>query len=105
MGIKGIDLIRQRIAKVQAMPFIVARGAASRIEQKLREDATTKRGNVPSYGKMGNVPIVVEVSLDDAIHVRGPGWVLQKAQQLGQVEQWIDIVHDESAKALAGGNR
>lgn len=103
MGIKAIDLVRQRIANVQAMPFVVARGAAARIEAKLRSDATTKRGNIPSYGKMGNVPIAVEVALDDSIHVRGPGWVLQKAQQLGQVDQWIDIVHDESAKALRGG--
>ena len=102
MGIRGIELIRNRLAKIHGIPEIVAQRASARILEQLRSDATTKRGNVPSYGKFGDVPITVEVR-GNTIHVNGPDWVLKLAQQKQQVEQWVGIVHEEARKAHAGG--
>jgi len=107
-SIKGIELIRQRLIDIRGAPFAAARGAAPRILRKLRADATTRRGNVPSFGRMGDVPIAIEVR-DTAsaatVVVKGPDWVLKKAQQLGQVEEWKEIIHDEAGKAARRGIR
>lgn len=101
---KAIELIRQRLLEIKGAPFAAARGAAPRIEQKLRKDATTRRGNVPSFGRMGDVPISVEVR-NDAVIVKGPDWVLAKAQEKGQVDEWAAIVQDEGLKAVRRGLR
>jgi hypothetical protein len=102
-SIKGIELIRQRLIEIKGAPRVAAQRAAPRIEAKLRADATTKRGNVPSFGRMGDVPISTEVR-NESVVVHGPDWVLKKAQVEGQVDQWVDIVHDETAKALKAGS-
>jgi len=104
MSVRAIDLIRERLVEVGSIPEIVALRSAPLIEDKLRADATTKRGNVPSYGKMGDVPINVEVSAGN-IHVHGPDWVLQKAQERGQVDDWVDIVRDQASTLSRGGIR
>jgi hypothetical protein len=93
------DRLRQRIVAVKAAPAVIAAAAATRIRARLIADATTRRGNVPSYGDMGNVPIAVEAR-PEAIVVHGPDWVLKKAQQRGQVDGWIGIVRDEAVKEL-----
>jgi hypothetical protein len=104
----AFDRIRERIVRVKGAPAVAAAAAAPRILAKLRADATTRRGNVPSYGEMGNIPIAVE-ALPEAIVVRGPDWVLRKAAKLGQVDEWADIVREEAARALrsavSGGTR
>ena len=104
MGLPAIDLIRKRIERIKAAPAVVAALAAPRIEAKLRADATTRRGNVPSYGKMGNVPIAVEAR-PEAIVIHGPDWVLRKAQELGQVDEWAGIVRDTAADVLRDAAR
>ena len=102
--VKAIELVRKRVLEIKAAPFAAARGAAPRIEARLRADATTRRGNVPSFGRMGEVPIATEVR-GDSIIIKGPGWVLAKAQEKGQVEDWKGIVFEEAAKAFKRGLR
>ncbi len=41
--LQSIDLLREQIAEVSALPEATARFAAQRIEDKLRRDATTRR--------------------------------------------------------------
>ena len=93
------DPIRQRIAQIKAGASVVAALAAPRIQRKFRRDATTKRGNVPSYGSRGDVPIVAEPRVE-AIIVTSPDWCLDKAEKLGQTEEWMNIVAEEAAKAI-----
>jgi hypothetical protein len=104
----AFDRIRERIVRVKGAPAVAAAMAAPRIQAKLRADATTRRGNVPSYGEMGNAPITVE-ALPEAIVVRGPDWVLRKAAERGQVDEWVGIVREEASRAMAsavsGGTR
>lgn len=97
----AFDRVRQRIVQVAASPAAIAAAAAPRIRAKLVADATTRRGNVPSYGAMGNVPIAASARAD-AIVIDGPDWVLKKARERGQVEAWVGIVHEEAARVAAG---
>lgn len=100
MKLKTFDFLRERIANIEAAPELVANMAAPEIEAKFRADATTKRGNVPSYGEMGNVPIAVDIE-GASLVVRGPDWCLQKAEEKGQVEEWLDIVQAKSREAMS----
>jgi hypothetical protein len=104
MGIPAIDLIRERIAEIQATPSVVATAAAPRIEEQLKSDARTKRGNVPCFGPMGTIPIEVTAQGNE-IRVTAANWVLAKAQKKGQPEVWLGIVREESARAFSGGHR
>lgn len=87
-----------------ALPAI-ARKAAPQIETKLRTDATTKRGNVPSFspGPRGHasptIPITAEAR-GPSITVTAPDWVLQKAIERGQVSEWIDIAEEATRDVL-----
>lgn len=99
MSIRAIDIIRERIVKIESSPIAVAIEAAPLIEEKLRADATTKRGNVPSYGDKGNVPITARAR-GASVVVSGPDWVLAKAQERGQVDEWVGIVGDCAAAEL-----
>lgn len=99
MSVPSINRIRDRLLQLRTAPERVARAAAPRIEAKFRADATTKRGNVPSFGAMGNVPIRAEVR-PEAILVHGPDWCIDKAVSLGQVDQWVAIVHEEAARIM-----
>lgn len=104
MSHRAFDRLRERIAQVRAAPDEIARAAGPRILAKFREDATTARGNVPSYGPKGNIPIAVEAR-PEAIVVTGPDWCIQKAQEKNQVESWTGIIHQEAARILRGGGR
>ncbi len=96
------DSTRKRLIQLKTAPAEVARAAAPRIEAQFRSDATTKRGNVPSYGDRGNVPITAEAR-PEAILVTGPDWCVQKAAKEGQIDGWSDIVREEAARILSGG--
>jgi hypothetical protein len=104
MSVRAIDLLRERIERVKACPYQTATEAAPLIGEQLRAAATTKRGNVPSFGKFGDVPIAVRAE-GTSIVVTGPDWVLKKAQQLGQVDDWTKTVRDTAASVLARGGR
>lgn len=68
--------------------------AAPRIEVRLREDSTTKRGNVPSYGtRFGDIPSTVR-PLSDGVEVTAADWVLERARKLGQPDAWATILAD-----------
>jgi hypothetical protein len=90
---------RARLAKLRQLPAETAQSAAPRITDKLRKDATTRRGNVPSYGKFGDVPIVCAVRAGNLV-VNGPDWVMKKAAEKGQPAEWAEIVRD-TARGLA----
>ncbi len=97
--------LKARLQALVAAPKTIAQRAAPRIQAKLREDATTKRGNVPQFypGPNGgplwnNVPIIVSAE-GEAIRVEAPDWVMRKARELGQPAEWGAIVADEARKA------
>lgn len=96
------DAIRKRIAAVEAAPARVGVEAAARIQAKLRADSTTRRGNVPSFGKFGAVPSVAVGSATE-IRVTGAGWVIDKAKEEGQPEEWAGIIRDTARDAFRGG--
>lgn len=91
------------IARLDAIlhaPADAAGRAAPRIEAKLQADATTRRGNVPQFGPGakghpgGYVPISA-TPVSDGVDVKAAGWVLDKAREKGQVEEWTDILREE----------
>jgi len=96
-----LDRLKDRLVKIKGAPLDVARAAAPKIQAKLRADATTRRGNVPSFGKMGEIPITAEVR-PEAITVTAPDWVMKKARVKNQIEAWIGIVQFEAARILRG---
>lgn len=99
---KSLDSLRARLAEVRKLPAQAAHEVAPEIARKLRNDARTRRGNVPAYGRLGNIPITTEVRLEGrtgaAIVVHGPDWVLKKAQELGQVDEWVGLVQSAVRK-------
>jgi hypothetical protein len=89
------DRIRARIKEILAKPKTAAERAAPRIEAKLKRDATTRRGNIPSFSPGGpDVPIAVTASGDE-IKVGAVDWVLEKANEKGQPAEWAEIVREE----------
>jgi hypothetical protein len=97
----ALDYLRRRIVQVRKAPAEALRVAASRIESKLKDDARTKRGNVPCFGEMGNIPIRAEVTGLE-IHVHGADWVLRKAAEKGQVDEWTGILREEVSRFAEG---
>lgn len=95
--------IKRRLAELTEAPPTIAERAAVRIEAKLRADATTKRGNVPSFGKFGDVPIRVD-AIGEEVKVNAAPWVMAKAEELGQPAEWTEIVREET-RAVLGGKR
>lgn len=93
------DRIFARIAEATDTRTPIDR-AAELVETKLRSDATTRRGNVPQFGPGarghpgGYVPISVTADAN-GIKVSGPEWVLAKAAERGQPEEWAAIVRAE----------
>jgi hypothetical protein len=102
--IRAIEILRERIEQVKSCPYQTASEAAPLIGEQLREAATTKRGNVPSFGKFGDVPIAVRAE-GASVVVSGPDWVMRKARQLGQVDDWAQTILDTAASILARGGR
>jgi hypothetical protein len=97
----AIDYLRRRIVQVREAPAEALRVAAERIEAKLKDDARTKRGNVPCFGAMGNIPIRAEVTGPE-IHVHAADWVLRKANDKGQIDEWTGILSEEVSRFAEG---
>ena len=95
----SIDLLRERIVQIRTAPERIAQIAAPLIQDRLRSDATTKRGNVPSFGKFGDVPIVATPT-PSSIDVTAPDWVLKIAQERGQVDGFVEIIMDVAAQEM-----
>jgi hypothetical protein len=91
--------LRARIGEIRRVGDVALTNAAPRILAKLTGDARTKRGNVPSYGKFGEVPITSKVE-GRAIAVTAADWVMGVAEKKGQPEQWADILREEVHSAL-----
>jgi hypothetical protein len=102
MTVAALDRMQDRIREIRAVAPRALESAAARIEETLRSDSKSKRGNVPSYGKFGNVPIVAK-STGTEIRVTAAGWVLAKARDLGQIDKWAGIIRERFAAMLAGG--
>jgi hypothetical protein len=92
---------KHRLEAMKRAPTVALRQAAPRIQAKLRSDATTARGNVPSYGKFGNIPITAKVRAGEVV-VTAADWVMEKAKDEGQPKAWAGIVKDEAKKAMRG---
>ncbi len=95
------EALKARLARLRTVPETTLEAAAPRVLARLRADATTRRGNVPSYGKMGDVPITVDVRAS-ALDVNGPDWVMEKAKKLDQPAEWAEIVRQEGTRLLRG---
>lgn len=95
---------KHRLEALKKAPAEALRGAAPRIQAKLRSDATTARGNVPSFGKFGDIPITATVRAGQVV-VTAADWVMEKAIAEGQPKAWAGIVKDEARKAVRGSRR
>jgi hypothetical protein len=93
--------MRARIAEIRRGPAVALDRAAPRIVAKLTADSRTRRGNVPSYGKFGDVKITARVE-GKTINVNAAPWVMKKASELGQPAEWADIVREELHEAVGG---
>ncbi len=94
--------LRSRLESLRTAPARVAAAAAPRIAAQLQEDSTTRRGNVPSYGKFGDVPSTA-VPSGSGITVRAADWVMSKARELDQPAEWVGIVGDTAREVIGGG--
>ena len=101
-----------RLDKLAAAPATIAAKAAPRIAEKLRADATTKRGNVPQFGpgprgKKGDPPApdvpIAARAIGSTINVLAAGWVLAKAVEKGQPEEWVDIIREVAREEIERG--
>lgn len=90
-----------RLEAMKRVPAEALRQAAPRIQERLRSDATTARGNVPSYGKFGKIPITATVRAGQVV-VTAADWVMEKAKDEGQPKAWARIVREEARKAVRG---
>lgn len=94
------EKLKARLKALVATPKTAAERAAPRIEEKLKSDATTRRGNIPSFTPGGpDVPIAVTAEGNE-IKVNAVDWVLRKANERGQPAEWAEIVREE---VRAGG--
>jgi hypothetical protein len=92
---------KHRLEAMKRAPAEALRQAAPRIQERLRSDATTARGNVPSYGKFGTIPITATVRAGQIV-VTAADWVMEKAKDEGQPKAWAAIVRKEARKAVRG---
>lgn len=92
---------KHRLEAMKRAPAEALRQSAPRIQARLRSDATTARGNVPSYGKFGKIPITATVRAGQVV-VTAADWVMEKAKDEGQPKVWAGIVKDEARKAIRG---
>jgi hypothetical protein len=90
-----------RLEAMKRVPAEALRQAAPRIQAKLRSDATTARGNVPSFGKFGDIPITATVRAGQVV-VTAADWVMEKAKDEGQPKAWAGIVREEARKVVRG---
>jgi hypothetical protein len=92
---------KHRLQALKRAPAEALRQAAPRIQARLRSDATTARGNVPAFGKFGNIPITATVRAGQVV-VTAADWVMEKAKDEGQPKVWAGIMRDEARKAVRG---
>lgn len=98
-----VDKIKAYVKAFRAAPRTVAQRSAPRIQERLRADATTRRGNVPTFAPgpkghpSGDIPITV-TAVGDGIQVNAPDWVMRKAAELGQPATWGAIVAQEAKR-------
>lgn len=85
-----LDRLKQRIKDLETAPQRAAQLAAPRIQAQFRIDATTRRGNVPGYGKMGN-PIIASAT-DTEVKIDAPDWVMGKARKQGHLLKFGKIL-------------
>lgn len=89
----ALEKLRAFVAALPERVPAIAEAAAPKIQAKLRADSTTGRGNVPSFGKFGDVPTTAEAR-GETIVVTAADWVMDKAIELDQPEAWIGIVRE-----------
>lgn len=94
--------LRAKAAAVLAAPAVALPRAAARIQERFREDATTKRGNVPGFGDRGG-PITATPGAT-GITVRAPDWVMSKAYDRAQPSDWAEILREELRAAVEAGD-
>jgi hypothetical protein len=102
LTVLALDRMQHRIREIRAVAPRALGSASAQIEETLRSDSKSKRGNVPSYGKFGNVPISAAAN-DTEIRVTAAAWVIARARDLGQPAKWAGIIRAKIAAALAGG--
>jgi hypothetical protein len=95
------ERLQIRLAQIERAPEEAKRRAASRVQEKLRSDATTKRGNVPGFAELGG-PITAE-SVPEGVAVRAPGWVHDVAERMDQPAEWGEALADELHREIEGG--
>lgn len=69
----------------------VAREAAQKIRARYEDDARSKRGNIP--------PIRVEAT-GAGVAITAPAWSLEKAAELGQIDEWTELVRNTARERL-----
>jgi hypothetical protein len=98
------DRTKERLGSFAGAAAAVASAAAPRIQATFRRAATTRRGNVPSFGPRGDVPIIAKAR-PEAIYVSGPAWCVAKARARGQIAGWRNIIREEARRIFGGGER
>jgi hypothetical protein len=94
-------MIKSRLRRTAEIARVAADAAAERIEEQFKSDATTRRGNVPSYGKFGDVPIRAEAR-PEGIFITAATWVHSAARKHDEMPKLVEIVRDEVRKASEG---
>lgn len=93
-----LDVLLQLVEQV---PVRALPRAAARVQARLRQDATTRRGNVPGFGELGG-PITAAPTAE-GVSVKAPGWVHDIAEREEQPADWAEDVADEVRRALEEG--
>ena len=86
--------VRARLAKLITPNGAALSVAAARIKRELVADATSKRGNVPSYAKFGDIPIDVK-PVADGVSVTAADWVMSAARKYDEPSKWAAIAKEE----------
>jgi hypothetical protein len=92
------ESMRARIARTVTAGDRALRPAAGTIQRMAREDSRTRRGNIPCYGRAGNIPTTCEAG-GGRLVIRGAGWVLKKLESLHKTEKWARVLAGEIRKA------
>lgn len=93
MSAQVLHRLRARVADIEAAPARAMPRAAARIQARFRADATTRRGNVPGFGRLGG-PITVTAQAT-GIAISAPAWVMSIAYDRAQPDDWRAIFVEE----------
>lgn len=100
---EALGRFNARIEWVRTAPSRARAEVAARVQATLRADATTKRGNVPSFEPGGPAIPITATPVADGVRVRAVDWVMKKARERGQAETWKEIATEEIAREIAKG--